>query len=123
MRLVRLFLVLVFAASLQCGLAQTTANAEQQPITPAVEVDFTKSITIFPNPAVDWIHVKVGQVAVDEISITVHNVLGGRMEVESERVNDSEIRLRVKDLAAGYYFLAVKDDEQRFRGTYKFVKR
>ncbi len=80
-------------------------------------------VQIFPNPAVDYVHVRIDRVPVRNVTLTVHNILGNEMRVETEIVDDHEIRVRVKDLDAGYYFVAVKDNEDKFRATYKFVKR
>ncbi len=82
-----------------------------------------KSIHIYPNPAVDFVHVRIEKVPVRQVSLSVHNIIGNEMEVESEVINDHEIRIRVKDLDAGYYLVALKDEEAHFRGTYKFLKR
>jgi hypothetical protein len=45
------------------------------------------------------------------------------MEIETEIVNEHELRVRVKELASGYYLLAVKNEEANFRGIFKFLKR
>jgi hypothetical protein len=33
------------------------------------------------------------------------------------------VRLKVKDLATGYYLVAVRDEQLQFKATYKFLKR
>ena len=45
------------------------------------------------------------------------------MDVEKEVIDQHEIRLRVKDLPSGYYFLALKDDDTSLRSSFKFLKR
>jgi hypothetical protein len=82
-----------------------------------------KSVHLFPNPAVDYVHVRIDKVPAKKITITVHNIIGNEVPVEIEIVSEHELRVRVKDLDSGYYLLAVKDEEDHFRGTYKFVKR
>lgn len=82
-----------------------------------------KSIHIYPNPAVDFVHVRLEKVPARQVSLSVHNIIGNEMTVESEVISEHEIRIRVKELDAGYYLLALKDDEDHFRGTYKFLKR
>jgi hypothetical protein len=85
--------------------------------------DLSKSVQIFPNPAVDFVHVRLDQVSVQNVRITLHNIIGNKMDVETEIVDDNELRVRVKDLAAGYYLLALKDEDDQFRGTFKILKR
>ena len=82
-----------------------------------------RTIEIYPNPAVDFVHVRFEKVPARQVTLSVHNIIGNEMSVESEVINEHEIRIRVKELDAGYYLLALKDDEDHFRGTYKFLKR
>ncbi len=120
MRLVRLLLVLFFAAAVQLGWAQTQPD---EPNTRTTEVDLAKSVTIFPNPATEFVTIKVTEFLVANVNVTLHNILGNKMEIETEVINEHELRVKVKDLASGYYLLAVKDEESKYRGTFKFVKR
>ena len=89
----------------------------------AEHVDISKSIEIFPNPAIDFVHVRIDQLPAQNVKLTLHNIIGNEMKIETEVVDAHELRVRVKDLAAGYYLLALKDDETKFRGTFKFLKR
>ena len=98
----------------QSGI-EYTANAELASI--------SQSIKLYPNPATEYVNVKFDHVKADNVTILVHNVIGNEMKVEVEKVNEHEVQVRVKDLAAGYYLLAIRDDETKFRGTYKFLKR
>lgn len=119
MRLARIvsFLIVAFAAT--AGFAQS----QQDTPSPSVEFNISESVHIFPNPAVEYLQVKVQHVPATEVRLAVHNILGNEMNVETEIVDEHELRVRVKDLASGYYLLAVKDDETKYRGTFKFLKR
>jgi hypothetical protein len=119
MRLVKLFLVVMLASAFQWGWAQS--QQDDPGISP--ERDPIKSVHIFPNPATEFLHVKVDEFTADKVKLTLHSIIGNQMEIESEVVSEHELRVRVKDLASGYYLLAVKDGESKFRGTYKFLKR
>jgi hypothetical protein len=61
--------------------------------------------------------------AVQDVTLTVHNIIGNVMSVESEVIDEHEVRIKVKDLSAGYYLIAIKDNSDRFQGTYKFLKK
>jgi hypothetical protein len=82
-----------------------------------------KAVHIFPNPAVDFVHVRLDKIDARQITVTLHNIIGNEIKVDAEVVDEHEIRVKVKDLDTGYYLIALKDHEERFRGTYKFVKR
>jgi len=120
MRFSRLILF-VFGLS-AAGLTNAQLQPEVQP-TIAQEVNLVKSVHLFPNPATEFIDVQLDQLAADNVSLTVHNIIGNELQVETEVLEEDLIRVKVKDLAAGYYLLAIKDDESNFRGTYKFLKR
>jgi hypothetical protein len=85
--------------------------------------DISKSITLFPNPTTDYVHVKLGTLKSNQAKVTLHNILGSEVTIESEVIDDHELRVRVKDLPTGYYLLAIRDEGTQFRGTYKFLKR
>jgi hypothetical protein len=119
MRLVRLICFLMFAAAFQLGLAQT--QSEQIPFQERTKVQ------LYPNPTLpqsEYLHVKFEEtIPAEKVAVSLHNIIGNKMEVETEIVDKHEIRVRIKDLASGYYLIALKDEETNFRGIYKFLKR
>lgn len=119
MRFAKFILVVtfIFTAALAFGQGQSDDGHA------ATERALSQSVHIFPNPAVEYVHVKILEVPANKIILAVHNILGNKMEIETEIVDEHELRVKVKDLASGYYLLAIKDDEAKFRGTYKFLKR
>jgi hypothetical protein len=118
MRFFRLVLVFLLAAS------AWVANGQSLPESPAAqEVDLSKTVHLFPNPATEDVFVELDHFPAEKVNLTVHSIIGNKLDVETEVVSEHVIRVRVKDLAAGYYLLAVKDEDSNFRGTYKFLKR
>lgn len=118
MRFVKLVFVVLLFSAFRLSMAQS------QPEPPvSQEINLTKSVHLFPNPATEDVFVELDHFPAENVSLTVHNIIGNELEVETEIVSDYLIRVRVKDLASGYYLLAVKDEESKFRGTYKFLKR
>ena len=85
--------------------------------------DLHKAVHIYPNPAVEYVHIRLDHVNMDKVEISLHNIIGNEIRIEKERVDEHEVRIRVKDFDAGYYLVALKDDHSKFRGTYKFLKR
>lgn len=101
-----------------------SAQAQQKDEgTTGIQFNLTNSVSIFPNPAIEFLNVKFDEPIAKKARLTVHNVIGNIVDVESETIDEHEIRLRVKDLPVGYYLLAVRDDESNSRGTIKFLKR
>lgn len=117
MRLAKtLFLSAIMALVTQFAVAQAH---DSMPLDPQ---EAAKLVKIFPNPAVEYLSVKFETPKARQIKLTLHNIIGNTMEVESELVDEYEIRLRVKDLPTGVYVLAVKE-EGAPQSAFKFLKR
>lgn len=82
-----------------------------------------KSIQLYPNPAIEFLNVRLETVNIDHLKVSMHNIIGNELPIETERIDDHQIRIRVKDFEAGYYLLALRDEQSNFRGTYRFLKK
>ncbi len=118
MRFVKLFSVVLLLLAFQLSIAQSQPEASV-----TQEINFIKSVQLFPNPATEFVDVQLDQIPAEKVSLTLHNIIGNKLEIETEILDEHLIRVKVKDLASGYYLLAVKDEDSKFRGTYKFLKR
>ena len=85
--------------------------------------DPIKQVQVYPNPAIEFLSLKFEAPQAKKVKLTVHDILGNTLEVETEVVDEHEIKLKVKELATGYYFVSVRDEQANLRGTYKFLKR
>ena len=115
-----IFFASAFAVMAISGQAQ---QKEEVLSSGTYQIDLSKSVSIFPNPAVEYLHVKFENPIAKKSRLTVHNIIGNILDVESEMIDEHEIRLKVKDLPVGYYLLAVRDDDSNSRSTLKFLKR
>ena len=115
------FFLLLFLSGTAFGQAQTLTT-EAVAYT-AEKTDLSKSITIYPNPAVEYINIKLSTLDASTTKIVLYTILGSELQTEKETVNDHEVRIKVKDLATGYYLIAVRDEQLQFKATYKFLKR
>jgi predicted 3-demethylubiquinone-9 3-methyltransferase (glyoxalase superfamily) len=80
-------------------------------------------VSIFPNPAIEFVHVRFTQFPAAHVKVELFNIIGNEVQVEKETLNEYEVRLHVKDLAPGYYLIVFKDPQDKFQGTYKILKR
>ena len=78
---------------------------------------------LYPNPAVEYLHVAFEEPVAREAKLTVHNIIGNVLDVETETIDDHEIRIKVKDLPVGYYIVAIRDERTNSRNNLKFLKR
>ena len=110
------FTCVLLTAIVSMGQGKDEPNFQRNP-------DPIKSVSIFPNPAMEFVSVKFEAPVAKQVRLTVHNVIGNTMELDNEIIDEHEIKIRVKDLATGYYLISVKDERINFSGTYKFLKR
>jgi hypothetical protein len=118
MRFIKFFGILLVA--LTCGVSYGQSQPENSY---SAQSAFVESVHIFPNPAIEYVHIKIEQVPASQVTLAVHNILGNEMDIETEVVDEHELRIKVKELASGYYLLAVRDKESKNKGTFKFLKR
>ena len=86
-------------------------------------VEPIKKAKVYPSPATEFLNVKFETPHARKVTLAMHSIIGNILEVETEVINEYEIRLRVKDFPSGYYLLAIRDQETNFRTTVKFLKR
>jgi len=115
-------LFFIFALAVT-GLSAQAQQKDEMTMSGAPTVDLAKAVSIFPNPAVEYLNVKFENPIAKRTKLTVHNVIGNVVDVESETIDEYEIRLKVRDLPVGYYLLAVRDEDSNSRSTIKFLKR
>ncbi len=117
MRLLNLIFLLLFVTTGEICLAQASESAQ------ADKADLSKSISVYPNPATDFLNIKLMVLNAHKTKLALYNILGNEIQAETEVISDTEVRVRVKELSTGYYLIAVRDEQTQFRGTYKFLKR
>ena len=123
MRKVLQFLIFTFLlfASVSAMAQGFNGGKEEFPFQQRTEP--VKMIQIYPNPATEFINIKFEAPIANKVRVSIHNVIGNVMEVETESIDEHELRLKVKDLATGYYLVSVKDERVNLNSTYKFLKR
>jgi len=114
--------ILLFAMALT-GTVMAQTGGEFSPQQSGERMETVKSVHLYPNPSTEFVHVRLETMNVAHIKVTMHNIIGNELPIETEKIDDHELRIRVKDFDAGYYLVAVRDDQSNFRGTYKFLKR
>jgi len=113
-----LYLFVALVLTFQLGFGQTKEEGfySSQP-------DPVKALQVYPNPATEFVNVKFDSPQAKKVKLTIYNILGTSIELETEVIDEFEIKIKVKDLATGYYFLSVRDESSSLRSTYKFLKR
>ena len=79
-------------------------------------------IEIYPNPAVRFLTINVQNSTMVNTEFELHSIIGNEMIITIQELGQGKYRIPVENLATGYYFLVVKDEETRFKRAYKFLK-
>jgi hypothetical protein len=80
-----------------------------------------EKISIYPNPAVEHVIVQLGDGFVNA-KFELNSMIGNKIYIQPEEMGGGKYKIPVKNLATGYYFLIVKDEDKRFKKAYKFLK-
>jgi len=114
-------LYLTISLAILIGSAQAQSPTGDYSMPERLEV--SKSVQIYPNPAEDeFVHVHVEHIDLSGVKVSLHNIIGNEMKVEKEVLDEHTLRIKVKDLATGYYLIGLNDDKQNLKGIYKFLK-
>jgi hypothetical protein len=116
MKAFKSILILLFAA-----LVAFSAHAQMKE--EAFPTDPAKAIRVFPNPAVDFVSVRFETPMAKTAKVSLHNIIGNELQVETEILDEYEIHLKIKDLPTGYYLVTVNQEESNHRSIIKFLKR
>jgi Secretion system C-terminal sorting domain len=121
--ILRSILAVLFLAAALNGFSQSIGDeGSELSYSSSEHSDPREDIRLYPNPAPDYLYVRLGRLESSKVKLAVHNIIGNELNPEVETIDDHQMRLRVKDMAPGYYFLSVKDEGSKFRGIFKFLK-
>lgn len=116
-------IVLVSTLFLLIGLTAYAQSDNEYPAFASSELKIENRIQIYPNPSVDFLKVTIVESSLVDPKIVIHSVIGSKLHVNIEKSGTNEFKVDVKNLPAGYYLVAVKDETTGFSETYKFLKR
>jgi len=77
-------------------------------------------LTVYPNPAVDHIILKLNHAIDESLSITITNMEG--QLVKQEIMQQQTMQIDFSSLAAGTYLIMVKNAKGDLNNTYKVIK-
>jgi len=107
------------------GTNGSVAEGVQQPyeISEIIGIKEAKDInlicTAYPNPANDFLTLKVENYDIENLSFQLFEINGKLLE--SKKINDSETNITIANLVSGTYFLKVVSDKKEIK-TFKIIK-
>ena len=87
-----------------------------------VEIEQNENeIRLYPNPANDRVQIVIENSTLESPAITIHSIIGNKMNVTIESVETNKYRADISALPSGYYLIVIK--EKDFNKAYKFLKQ
>ena len=119
----RKFTYLIFVGAFFVLAGSSYAQSGELDRFPDERLNNINEIKLYPNPTVEYLHVRINNSTIKSPKLIVHNIIGNVVETEIREVGVSQYSVKVKDLAPGYYLIAIRDEHGTFAETYKFMKR
>ena len=80
-------------------------------------------IDLFPNPAKEYINIKLtNDRELEDYTFSIHSLIGNKMNLDSEVISDNEMRISIGEFNQGFFFLLVDDKIRKKRKIIKFLK-
>ena len=95
-----IFIAIICFFSVQSLFGQTKDEAF------SAQTDPVKLIQLFPNPASEFLTVKFEHPVASKSKFTFRTIIGNEINLETEVIDEFEVRIKVKDIHEGYYFSA-----------------
>ena len=75
------------------------------------------NIDVYPNPAEDYIYVKLDNNSGKDVKLDVMSFIGNKMNSSSEKINSGLYKLNIRNMPSGHYYVLLSV------GTEKHIKK
>ncbi len=80
-------------------------------------------IDLYPNPATEYINLKLtSDIEIEDLDFSIHSLIGNEMPIAKENISDDEIRFNLNNYNKGFYFLFISNQDSNNRKILKFSK-
>ena len=80
-------------------------------------------IDLYPNPATEYINLKLtSDIEIEDLDFSIHSLIGNEMPITKENISDDEIRFNINNYNKGFYFLFISKQDSNNRKILKFSK-
>ncbi|MDH5397071.1 MAG: T9SS type A sorting domain-containing protein [Cyclobacteriaceae bacterium] len=92
-------------------------------LTGKAQDDRDNKVSLYPNPATSVIKVSISNFTLKEATVSVHSIIGNKLKVAIDPLQEDLYVINVEDLPPGYYLITIRDRPSEFNRTYKFLKK
>ncbi len=105
-----LSLLLIFQISVNILFSKSTDNTNDpftKEIVSDTEFEIIEKLDVYPNPADDYIYVKLEKGVKQEIKLEVMSFIGNKMNASSEKIEDDLYKLSLRNIPSGHYYVII----------------
>jgi len=114
--------IFLFFLTLSIGFTQNSGDT--QPSFAEKEIKEAKTtVELYPNPVTDFLHINIESENLENVEFEIYNIIGNKVKVEVEQVNNYQFKIPVRTLASGYYLLTISDNTTKYNQAFKFQKK
>jgi len=81
--------------------------------------DITLEFLVYPNPATDYIRLKIKNFEIENLSYQLYDISGAQLK--TDKINSNENTISMQDMRASTYFLKVLQGRREIK-TFKIIK-
>jgi len=86
-------------------------------------LDLSNQIEIYPNPSIEFVLVSIKNSTLKNATFELHSMIGNTVTVNAKEIERNKFKIDMQEFSSGYYFLVVRDDQSKFKQSYKFLKK
>lgn len=105
-----LSLLLISQISVNMLFSKSTDNTNDsftKEIVSDIEFEIIEKLDVYPNPADDYIYVKLEKGVKQEIKLEVMSFIGNKMNASSEKIEDDLYKLSLRNIPSGHYYVII----------------
>lgn len=108
---------------LQAQDSSSVAFSAESPAFENLALEIKNQIEFYPNPTTDYLIVEIRNSDLGNVEFEMHSIIGNKVHIYPEEIGRDKFKIDVEPFATGYYFIVVKDDNNRFKEAHKFLKK
>ncbi|SMG39668.1 Por secretion system C-terminal sorting domain-containing protein [Marivirga sericea] len=119
------YLINILVLTIFCFNLFNAKAAINDPTGKSDNVEIVKALhsaEVYPNPANDYIYLKINDKAFSaDVKIEVMSIIGNKMTVSNDRIESGLYKINLKNIPSGHYYVMVTIDSEK--SLKKFVKK
>lgn len=105
-----LSMLLISQISVNTLFSKSNTNSNEpftKEIVSDTKFEIVDELDVYPNPADDYLYVKLEKAVKQEIKLEVMSFIGNKMNTSSEKIESDLYKLSFRNIPAGHYYVII----------------